>query len=69
MNQATNDGEKIERQMWEDIKAKNWETVEGKIAENFQSVHADGARDRAGEITLIKKLGVGQVALSDLDRP
>jgi len=65
MNQTTNDGEKMERQMWEDIKAKNWEAVEGKIAEGFQSVHADGARDRAGEITLIKKLDVGQVALSD----
>jgi hypothetical protein len=65
MNQATNDGEKMERQIWEDIKAKNWEAVEGKIAEGFQSVHADGARDRAGEITLIKKLNVGRVALSD----
>jgi len=65
MNQTTNDGEKMERKMWEDIKAKNWEAVEGKIAEGFQSDHVDGARDRAGEITLIKKLGVGQVALSD----
>ncbi len=65
MNQTTNDGEKMERKMWEDIKAKNWEAVEGKIAEGFQSVHVDGARDRAGEITLIKKLGVGQVALSE----
>ena len=65
MNQTTNDGEKMERKMWEDIKAKNWEAVEAKIAEGFQSVHVDGARDRGGEITLIKKLGVGQVALSD----
>jgi Domain of unknown function (DUF4440) len=65
MNQTTDDGGKMERQMWEDIKAKNWEAVEDKIADGFQSVHADGARDRAGEITLIKKLDVGQVALSD----
>ena len=65
MNQTTNDGEKMERKMWEDIKAKNWNAVESKMAEGFQSVHVDGARDRAGEITLIKKLGVGQVALSD----
>lgn len=65
MNQTTNDGEKMERQMWDDIKAKNWEAVEGKITDAFQSVHADGARDRAGEIALIKKLDVGQVALSD----
>lgn len=51
--------------MWEDIKAKNWKAVEDKIAEGFQSVHPDGARDRAGEISLIKNLDVGQVALSD----
>jgi hypothetical protein len=65
MNQTTNDGEKMEKQMWEDIKAKNWKAVEDKIAEGFQSVHPDGARDRAGEISLIKNLDVGQVALSD----
>jgi hypothetical protein len=65
MNQATNDGEKMEKQMWEDIKAKNWKAVESKIAEGFQSVHPDGARDRAGEISLIKNLNVGQVAFND----
>jgi hypothetical protein len=66
MNSTTNDGEKMEKQMWEDIKAKNWKAVEGKIAEGFQSVHPDGARDRAGEISLIKNLNVGKIALSDL---
>ena len=65
MNSTTNDGEKMEKQMWEDIKAKNWKAVENKIAEGFQSVHPDGARDRAGEISLIKNLSVGQIALSD----
>lgn len=63
---STTDGEKMEKQMWEDIKAKNWKAVEDKIAEGFQSVHSDGARDRAGEISLIKNLKVGTVALSDL---
>ena len=51
--------------MWEDIKAKNWKAVENKIADEFQSVHSDGARDRAGEIALIKNLNVGKIALSD----
>ena len=55
----------MEKQIWEDIKAKNWKAVEDKIAEGFQSVHPDGTRDRAGEISLIKNLDVGQVALSD----
>jgi hypothetical protein len=65
MNSTSNDGEKMEKQMWEDIKAKNWKAVEDKIAEGFQSVHPDGGRDRAGEISLIKNLNVGEVTLSD----
>jgi Domain of unknown function (DUF4440) len=65
MSSTTNDGEKLEKQMWEDIKAKNWKAVESKIAEGFQSVHPDGARDRSGEISLIKNLNVGEVTLSD----
>jgi len=65
MNSTTNDGEKMEKQMWEDIKAKNWKAVESKIADGFQSVHPDGARDRADEISLIKNLKVGQVAFND----
>ena len=56
----------MEKQIWEDFKAKNWQAVESKIADGFQSVHRDGARDRAGEISLIKSLNVGQTALSDL---
>ena len=61
----SNDGEKMEKQMWEDIKAKNWEVVESKIAEGFQSVHPDGARDRGSEISLIKNLNVGRVEFND----
>lgn len=56
----------MEKQIWEDIKAKNWKAVESKIADGFQSVHPDGARDRAGEIALIKNLNVGEIVLSDL---
>jgi hypothetical protein len=66
MSQTTNDGEKMEKQIWEDIKAKNWKAVESKIADGFQSVHPDGVRDRAGEIALIKNLNVGETVLSDL---
>jgi hypothetical protein len=65
MNSTSNDGEKMERQMWEDIKAKNWKAVEGKIAEGFQSVHPDGARDRANEISLIENLNIGQVEFNN----
>jgi len=58
-------GEKMERQMWADIKARNWAAVESKIAPGFQSVHQDGARDREAEIKLIKGLNLGQYILSN----
>jgi len=51
--------------MWEDIKAKNWKAVEGKIADGFQSVHPDGARNRANEISLIENLNLGQVEFNN----
>lgn len=51
--------------MWADFKAKDWKVVESKIAEGFQSIHPDGARDRAGEISLIENLNLGEIALSN----
>jgi hypothetical protein len=65
MNSTTNEGEKMEKQMWEDIKSKNWKVVESKIADGFQSVHPDGARDQANEISLIKSLNVGPIEFND----
>lgn len=59
------DGEKLERQMADDIKAKNWSAVEARIADGFQSVHPDGIRDRAGEIALLKKMNFGDFTLSN----
>ena len=58
-------GEKMERQMWADFKAKEWKAVESKIAEGFQSIHPDGARDRSGEIALIENLKLGEFTLSN----
>jgi len=55
----------MERQMWADFKAKEWKAVESKIAEGFQSIHPDGARDRAGEISLIEHLNLGDFTLSN----
>src|SRR6266487_2794963 len=58
-------GEKLEREMAADIKAKNWNAVESRIADGFQSVHPDGPRDRAGEIALLKKMTFGDFTLSN----
>src|SRR5262245_48064675 len=59
------EGEKLEREMASDIKAKNWNAVESRIADGFQSVHPDGPRDRTGEIALLKKMNFGDFTLSN----
>jgi hypothetical protein len=62
---GASDGEKLEGQMANDIKAKNWSAVEARIARGFQSVHPDGIRDRAGEIALLKQMDFGDFTLSN----
>ena len=62
---SASEGEKLEREMAADIKAKNWNAVENRIAEGFQSVHPDGPRDRAGEIELLKRMNFGDFTLSN----
>jgi len=62
---GASEGEKMERQMWADFKVKDWKAVERRIAEGFQSIHPDGARDRAGEISLIENLNLGEFTLSN----
>ena len=61
------DGEKMEKQMWADMKAGNWAAVQAKIAPDFQSVHPDGARNRSEEISLIKGLKLGEYKLKDFE--
>ena len=41
------------------------ESGEGKMAQGFQSIHPDGPRDRAGEISLIEHLNLGEFTSSD----
>lgn len=59
-------GEKLETQMWEDMKHRNYKAIEENIADNFQSIHSFGALNRASEIDLIKDLYLGTYDISDV---
>ncbi len=59
------EGEKVYRQFISDIAGKNWSAVEAMIAPGFQSAHSDGARDRNGELALIKGINLGTYTLHD----
>lgn len=58
-------GEKLETQMWEDMKHANYKAIEENIAKQFQSVHTFGALSREAEIELIKDLYLGTYEISD----
>lgn len=57
-------GEKLETQMWEDMKHRNYIAVEENIAKQFQSIHTFGALSRDAEIELIKELYLGTYEIS-----
>ncbi|MGD9788348.1 MAG: nuclear transport factor 2 family protein [Sulfuricellaceae bacterium] len=59
------EGEKLVRQFWNDMATQNIAAIEKYLAPGFQSIHQDGARDRAGEITLLKGLNMKKYSLSD----
>lgn len=59
-------GEKLETQMWEDMKHRNYTAVENNIADQFQSLHTFGALTRSGEIELIKDLYLGSYEISNV---
>jgi hypothetical protein len=61
----TVDGGELESQMWRAIEAKNWPKVDSMLADGFQSAHADGGRDRAGEIALLRTLNPGRVIITE----
>jgi len=47
-------GEKLVRQLWADIKDRNTEGAGKMIAQGFQSVHQDGARNREQTSLLLR---------------
>ena len=60
------DGEKLERDLWAQIKAGKTAEVAGKIATGFQSAHQDGARNREAEIKLLEGLNLSDYSLSNI---
>ncbi|HEV8051737.1 MAG TPA: nuclear transport factor 2 family protein [Parachlamydiaceae bacterium] len=59
-------GEKLETQMWEDMKHRNFSAIEDNISKQFQSVHTFGALSRDEEIELIKDLYLGTYEMSKI---
>ena len=59
------DGETLYREFVGAVAVEDWNAVDAMLAEDFQSVHTDGARDKAQEMAMLKGLNLGDLALSD----
>jgi hypothetical protein len=59
-------GEKLIRELWATSAKADLPALEKMLAKGFQSVHADGARDREQEIKLLKKLQLKKYKLSEI---
>ena len=59
------EGEQLYRSLIAEITACNWHAVEAMFAPGFQSVHSDGARDRATEIQTIVLEKIAKCTLSN----
>ena len=58
-------GEKLVREFFDDAKSHNMPGVEKTLAEGFQSVHSDGASDRAGELEIVRNMKLGAHTLTN----
>jgi hypothetical protein len=60
------DIEARERQVWDAIKAKNWDAFAGFLSDDFTLVTADGVYDKAKSSDEIKKLDLTDYTFSDI---
>ena len=64
---AKAEGERLERQWWEDAKKGDMEAMEKTISIGFQSLHFDGFRNKEAEVKMIKSLKMGGYKLSNFN--
>ena len=58
-------GEQLVRRLWANMQQNNMLAIKEIIADGFQSVHSDGARDRQEESELIGRLDMGEYTLDN----
>jgi len=59
-------GEKLEKELFETVKNKNWNSLEAMVASGFQSMHADGPKSRSVAIEYIKSITFKYYHFSDV---
>lgn len=65
INDPNADGETLYREFVGAVAAKDWAAVDAMLADDFQSVHTDGARSKAKELSMLKAEDLGDLTLTD----
>ncbi len=59
--------EQFERLLWQEVKAKNWNEVERRLAHTFVETTYSGVRDRDQTVERLKSLDLADYSLGDLE--
>ncbi|MFL6299850.1 MAG: nuclear transport factor 2 family protein [Terriglobales bacterium] len=59
--------EQFERLLWQEIKAKNWNEVEARLASTFVAQTSGAWRDRAAEMEHFKALEISDYSLGEVE--
>lgn len=58
------DGEALYREFIAAVAAQDWTAVDAILADDFQSVHTDGPRDKGKEIEMLKAEDLGEYSIT-----
>ncbi len=58
-------GESLERNFWQEVRAKNWPELERRMAGNFVSATPQGTKDRAATLERLKALQIDEYSLGN----
>src|SRR5438477_8633489 len=59
--------EQFERLWWQEVKAKNWQEVEGHLAATYVSSTPAGRFDRAAALQHLQKLDISDYSIGDFN--
>ena len=58
--------EAYEKLFWDEVKAKNWQQIQGRLAATFVAVDAEGTHDRAETMQMFQQLDLQDYSLGEL---
>jgi hypothetical protein len=59
-------GESLEQMFWQELKAKNWNEIEQRLAGNFVAITPHGQLDRAAFLDHLKQLQLDDYSLGEM---